>query len=250
VKVVNAHRAGMGVAPLAVSPTLTDAALFKSAHMSGGDYLSHDDPAPLARSVAERLSDCGYTQAAWAENIGKGYETAQAAVEGWLASREGHKENIEDAGHTHIGVGVVIAPDGARYWTQEFGVAQTASPLIQPRPAARVGGALATDRRLRTVHKSIPKRITKRSGLLKKRRAQSMRLKAVRGARSVSMSVKVRGKGWTNVKLRCAGKTVSRRARSRRPAKVNLKGVAASRCTITLRSLKRTMRYNFHAVTN
>ena len=39
------------------------------------------------RTVADRFAACGYPQAAtWGENIAEGYATAQAVVDGWLAS--------------------------------------------------------------------------------------------------------------------------------------------------------------------
>lgn len=247
VGIVNGHRATLGLAALTVSPTLTRAAQFKSAHMAGGGYLAHHDPAPLDRTAAERLADCGYVGRTWAENIGKGYGTARAAVEGWLKSIEGHKQNIESAAHTEIGVGVVTARDGTRYWTQEFG-AGAAAPRLAPVPLAPPTPAPAAEQVVLSVTRTVARRVTTRRGLLKKRRARSMKLRAARGARNVAMSVKVKGKGWARVKLNCAGTTIVRRAKTRRPAKVRLGGVTASRCTITLRSRKKAMRYRVHAV--
>jgi len=45
---VNAHRADRGLAPLAVSPTLTAAAEWKARHVAHYGYMQHDDPAPEA----------------------------------------------------------------------------------------------------------------------------------------------------------------------------------------------------------
>src|ERR671935_2164903 len=106
VALVNAHREQLGLAPLAVSPTLTAAATWKARHMAAYHYMAHDDPAPpVARTTAERIAACGYPAANWGENIAYGYPTAQAVVDGWLSSPE-HRANIERADVRATGVGV------------------------------------------------------------------------------------------------------------------------------------------------
>ena len=84
---VNAHRATVGAQALAVSPTLSAAAVWKARHMAMYGYMAHDDPAPpVARTTADRLAACGYTGAGWGENIAAGYPTADAVMQGWLSS--------------------------------------------------------------------------------------------------------------------------------------------------------------------
>jgi uncharacterized protein YkwD len=118
VALVNAHREQIGLAPLAVSPTLTAAATWKARHMAAYHYMAHDDPAPpVARTTAERIAACGYPTANWGENIAYGYPTAQAVVDGWLSSPE-HRANIERADVRATGVGVAGSP---LYWAQTFG---------------------------------------------------------------------------------------------------------------------------------
>ncbi|HEX7301253.1 MAG TPA: CAP domain-containing protein [Solirubrobacteraceae bacterium] len=114
---VNAHRAHLGLQPLAVSPTLTAAATWKARNMAAFGYMSHDDPAPVARSPEERLAACGYARASWGENIATGYQTAQDVVNGWLAS-PGHRENIERPEYRATGIGVA---GWQAYWAQSFG---------------------------------------------------------------------------------------------------------------------------------
>ena len=99
VQLVNQHRASLGLAQLAVTTPLTNAAVWKSRHMAYYRYMQHADPAPpVARSVGDRLSACGYpaTMAGWGENIAYGYPTADAVMQGWLNS-PGHRANIERA---------------------------------------------------------------------------------------------------------------------------------------------------------
>jgi uncharacterized protein YkwD len=138
---INAHRAALGLQPLAISPTLTAAATWKARHMAAYGYMAHDDPAPpAARTPGERLAACGYPQASWGENIASGFQTAQDVVNGWLAS-PGHRANIERPEYRATGIGVA----GAQlYWAQAFGSAiDSGSTLAAGAPPAPIPGARA-----------------------------------------------------------------------------------------------------------
>lgn len=139
VALVNAHRATLGLAPLAVSPTLTAAAEWKSRHMSAYGYFAHDDPAPpVARTAAERAHACGYpVQAMFAENIATGYANPTSVFQGWLAS-PGHRQNIERASFAAIGVGVARRANGALNWVQDFGSVADAGAFVPLPPPAPV----------------------------------------------------------------------------------------------------------------
>jgi uncharacterized protein YkwD len=118
-ELVNAHRAGMGLSRLAVSPTLTASAEWKSLHMARYGYFAHDDPAPVSRPAFQRTQECGYRGSTWGENIAWGYPTPQSAVTGWLGS-PGHRAAIENPAFSTAGVGV--GSNGGRlYWTIGFG---------------------------------------------------------------------------------------------------------------------------------
>ena len=120
VALTNAHRATLGLRPLAPSDSLTDAAEWKAAHMAHFSYMSHDDPAPpVDRSWDQRIEDCGYTYG-MGENIAYGYRTPAAVVAGWLGST-GHRENIENPDYRVIGVGAAVNEAGTAYWAQTFG---------------------------------------------------------------------------------------------------------------------------------
>lgn len=132
VRLVNQHRSGLGLRPLAVSPALTRAAVWKSGHMIAHSYFGHSDPAPpAARGVAERLRACGYAGGTWGENIAAGQATAQAVMTAWLGS-PGHRANIENGAFSAIGVGAVARPGGRIHWTQDFGVAGAESAPAPP----------------------------------------------------------------------------------------------------------------------
>ena len=73
------------------------------------DHTSRDGRSPGARAHAQGYPNPG------AENVAKGYRTAQDVVRGWMDS-PGHRANILDCGLREIGVGHA---SGA--WTQGFG---------------------------------------------------------------------------------------------------------------------------------
>ena len=60
VQLVNAHRAALGLRALVQAKALTASAEWKSMNMAGYGYMQHDDPAPVARTVTDRLAACGY----------------------------------------------------------------------------------------------------------------------------------------------------------------------------------------------
>ena len=132
VTLVNAHRVQLGLVPLVLSPTLTATAEWKARNMAAYGYMDHDDPAPDARTANERVAACGYPAAAWGENIASGYATAQAVVDGWLASSE-HRANIERPDYRATGVGAAGAPT---YWTQSFGAVADAGSVVAAPVAA------------------------------------------------------------------------------------------------------------------
>lgn len=135
---VNERRRAIGRLPLALSPSLTASAEWKSLHMAGYGYFSHNDPAPpVARGVGDRLLACGYpaTSAGWAENIAYGYPSPASVMQGWLGS-PGHRANIENPSLRAIGIGVARSSRGTLFWTQNFGTSTAgAAPVPAPVPA-------------------------------------------------------------------------------------------------------------------
>ena len=130
---VNAHRAGRGLAPLAVSPTLSAAAEWKARHMAQYGYMAHDDPAPpFQRSPFERMEACGYpAQSFRGENVAAGYDTPASVMQGWLGSPE-HRANLERAEFAAVGVGVARSAAGTHYWAQDFGSVADAGSWLPP----------------------------------------------------------------------------------------------------------------------
>jgi uncharacterized protein YkwD len=131
---VNAHRSTLGLSQLRISPTLTNAALWKARHMAKYGYFGHDDPAPpIARSAAQRMAACGYPGVQVGENIAGGYRTPETVMQAWLQS-PGHRANIEAATWTVLGVGVAQSATGALLWVQDFGSTDDSQVVVNRLP--------------------------------------------------------------------------------------------------------------------
>jgi uncharacterized protein YkwD len=133
VQLVNAHRAALGLGQLTVAPSLTASAEWKSMNMAGYDYMEHDDPSPVARTVSDRLTACGYPSGAagWGENIAYGFPDAKSVMAAWLSDTP-HRQNLENPSWTTIGVGAAANGGGIIFWTQDFGTTGASAPQSQP----------------------------------------------------------------------------------------------------------------------
>jgi uncharacterized protein YkwD len=111
-RLVNAHRARAGCAPLAWDAAAAQAAQSHSDDMARRGYFNHVSPDGV--NVGTRVRTAGGSWRAIAENIASGQPTASAVVQGWLAS-SGHRANIENCLYTRHGVG-----HRAGLWTHVF----------------------------------------------------------------------------------------------------------------------------------
>lgn len=116
VRLTNTVRRSHGCGPLRTDRRLTRAAELHSMEMARSGQFSFDSPD--GSSPWQRMERAGYHHGA-AENIGRGYLTAQEALEGWMASPN-HRKNILNCDIAAIGVGVVVGTGGP-WWTQDFG---------------------------------------------------------------------------------------------------------------------------------
>ncbi|MFD2236135.1 CAP domain-containing protein [Aureimonas populi] len=114
---VNAFRRANGLSELSVDERLNRAAAEQSNAMAARDRMSHDVIGPLPR----RLGAVGYDWAATAENLGRGYPSYSAAMEGWIGS-PGHRRNLMNPNVTEVGFAAARdTRSGRPYWTQIFG---------------------------------------------------------------------------------------------------------------------------------
>lgn len=116
VRLTNVERALHGCSALRIDVRLRSAARAHSVDMHRRDYFDHNSPD--GRTPWDRIKAAGYADPG-AENIAKGYATAQAVVQGWMNS-PGHRANILNCKLTAVGIGVEFGAGGP-WWTQDFG---------------------------------------------------------------------------------------------------------------------------------
>ncbi len=117
---VNVERQNAGCGPVEGEYYLRTAAFLHSKDMADNGYFSHTGQ--NGSRFWERASAAGYEGFAAGENIAAGYRTPESVMNGWMNS-SGHRANILNCSHTHLGVGYYYgdgSPYGA-YWTQVFG---------------------------------------------------------------------------------------------------------------------------------
>ena len=101
-RLVNDHRLGLGLLPLAESALLSSAARAHARHMITHRFFAHASPEGL--TPEERLTLADVDWSAVGENIAEGYTTPQEVFERWLESPE-HRANMESPRFTQGGVG-------------------------------------------------------------------------------------------------------------------------------------------------
>ncbi|NOJ96083.1 CAP domain-containing protein [Corallococcus coralloides] len=108
------------VGALTSNDKLRCAARKHSKDMGTNNFFSHTGS--NGSTPWQRMASAGYSYRTAAENIAAGYGTAQAVVDGWMAST-GHCNNIMNGALKQSGIGYYNAPSSTyrAYWTQDFG---------------------------------------------------------------------------------------------------------------------------------
>lgn len=110
---VNAQRAAVGKAPLALCGPLILAAEIQSSAQASKNLMHHSNLTALANTA-------GYF--GWltlGENVAAGQTSVDQVMSAWMNSQL-HKDNILGA-YTHAGFAQATGSNGRIYWTQEFG---------------------------------------------------------------------------------------------------------------------------------
>jgi uncharacterized protein YkwD len=102
---ISSYRAANGLGPVKPDPQLTAAARQQAEAMAARGVMSHD----VAGDFASRMRAMGIVHVAAAENIGAGFHSVAAVLEGWQKSA-GHRENLLMPNATRIGLARRDAP--------------------------------------------------------------------------------------------------------------------------------------------
>lgn len=112
----NKYREELGIKPLVLDTTLTQAAHVRAIEMAWGDLVSHTRP--NGTSCFTVLDDFSYPLVASGENIAYGQSNGTKAASWWRNS-EGHYKNMTNVNYTKIGIGVYKF-NGKYYYVQLF----------------------------------------------------------------------------------------------------------------------------------
>lgn len=107
---LNATREEAGLAPLTEHVGLREVALAHSRDMVEHDFIGHTSPG--TGSASDRVRAAGLTSGLVLENIGRGYGARE--IHRGLMESPGHRANLVNPDVTHVGIGVVAQPEGAR----------------------------------------------------------------------------------------------------------------------------------------
>ena len=110
---INAQRANKGLAALAPSAQLTEAAQKQACDNARRNKMSHTGND--GSNVGTRIKRTGYDWSKANENVGYGFKDPGSMLKGWMGS-DGHRRNILARGTQDIGIGLAIGSDGNRYW--------------------------------------------------------------------------------------------------------------------------------------
>jgi len=114
-KLVNEHRAGMGLGSLQMNEVMSAAAEKHSRNMGANRIpFGHDGFDARMAGIRKQVKPAN----AWAENVAYSSDDAKEVVAMWLHS-PGHRKNIEGNYNT-TGIGIAKGKDGNYYYTQIF----------------------------------------------------------------------------------------------------------------------------------
>lgn len=111
--IVNGHRLSNGLDTLSFNAVAYQYANEHTDYMIAKGELSHANFNSRASKIADETKAVNVQ-----ENVARNYETAQSALEGWLAS-EPHKNTLE-GDFTHTAISIKEDDNGSLYYTQIF----------------------------------------------------------------------------------------------------------------------------------
>ena len=100
----NDERSKLGLAPLRLNASLSQAAAAKANHMFANDYWAHISPDGL--TPWKFIKESGYRYTVAGENLARDFDVTPNMVQAWMASAT-HKANIVHKQYSETGVAVV-----------------------------------------------------------------------------------------------------------------------------------------------
>jgi uncharacterized protein YkwD len=131
VRLTNVERTQRGLPPLKAASELMQSAQYHSNWMANYNCFAH--VCPGEPDWVTRIVNAGYVNYAHlAENIAAGFWTADSAVQAWMNSTQGHRENMlnPDFRETGGGYKFLDGTDYRYYWTMDYGTRSDVYPVV------------------------------------------------------------------------------------------------------------------------
>jgi uncharacterized protein YkwD len=119
-ELVNQERQKRGLHALTPNPLLSKIAQDYCCEMIEGAFFDHINPFTL-EGPGQRAMNAGYGYFAIGENLAGGQTSPEQAMQEWMASTLGHRENILSPQWREVGIGVKTGGQFGVYWVQLFG---------------------------------------------------------------------------------------------------------------------------------
>lgn len=141
----NQKRQEAGLAPLNLSPELSNAASAKASYMIEKNFWAHI--APDGTTPWYFIRNSGYQYQYAGENLARGFNSAGEVVDAWMASPT-HRENLLSPNYKDIGFAItsgtltgvetvlVVQEFGSKYVAEQSSVASNQAPVVTNVPVA------------------------------------------------------------------------------------------------------------------
>lgn len=120
IDLVNRERTSRSLNPLTADTQLNEMSEDYCCEMIEGGFFAHDNPY-TGEGPGQRAINAGYIYLAVGENLAAGQTSPEQVVADWMASTEGHRENILSSQWREVGVGIRTGGQYGVYWVLEFG---------------------------------------------------------------------------------------------------------------------------------
>ncbi|NCN24296.1 MAG: hypothetical protein COU65_03930 [Candidatus Pacebacteria bacterium CG10_big_fil_rev_8_21_14_0_10_42_12] len=138
----NKTRASLGLEPLTLNSSLSEAALSKGQHMLTNQYWSH--VAPDGTEPWYFIKNVGYGYTVAGENLARDFQDTPDMISAWMASPT-HKANIVNPEYKDIGVAVIngeLLGSETTLVVQMFGTLRQEAALVDNKPLVPVANAV------------------------------------------------------------------------------------------------------------
>lgn len=200
--ILNSERSKIGLNELEMDKDVLDAAMIRASEIS----LLFEHTRPNGKSCTS-LCTAGKILA---ENIAAGSSSAQGAIDQWLTSTMGHKENMLSSSWKSVGIGCFTNSFGMTFWVQCFGASNAITYEIIP-------SNINKDAEIETKSNNLDLRWYYN-------RTKELEIE-LESNQAYNLSIIAINKGWPQVSVRLENKSFDFSSSNNKFAKVDLNGI-------------------------